>query len=431
MSQAISVESPRHREDRPRPAADAGHRRHDLAGLRADVLQRALRRLLHHPGQRPPLAPGRHPPRRRAGRHLHRHPGVVELHHAEGGLPAERRNRRAARIWIVCHDHPGRAFLGNQAYEWLLSPPAGHQRLRLALLHHDRPPRPPRLHRPGGHGLPPGPDGGTGGDPGELSASRASATTGTSSTSSGSACTVACSCSSRHARRAHATRGTFEDPLPVPGRPPGRRRRASFGVFVPGADAGASGHADATTGVDDRAAHVTTRACGTLNLKGVTNSTPQRGQPFNSSNLFCLNGHLVSLRQPLHHLRQPAAGLHLGRAAAVRADVLELPRQRRQRRQPHGQATIGPNLQGVGAATVDFWVSTGRMPAADVKAVQAERQADPADAAAGARAGGLGQLARPGRPRRAYPHLADGRPVGGPEPVLPQLRGLPHHHRRG
>jgi ubiquinol-cytochrome c reductase cytochrome c subunit len=41
---------------------------------------------------------------------------------------------------------------------------------------------------------------------------------------------------------------------------------------------------------------------------------------------------------------------------------------------PDGQATIGPNLQGVGAATVDFWVSTGRMPATDVKAVEAERK---------------------------------------------------------
>ena len=41
---------------------------------------------------------------------------------------------------------------------------------------------------------------------------------------------------------------------------------------------------------------------------------------------------------------------------------------------PNGQATIGPNLQGVGAATVDFWITTGRMPAADVKAIEAERK---------------------------------------------------------
>jgi ubiquinol-cytochrome c reductase cytochrome c subunit len=41
---------------------------------------------------------------------------------------------------------------------------------------------------------------------------------------------------------------------------------------------------------------------------------------------------------------------------------------------PEGEATIGPNLQGVGAATVDFWVSSGRMPATDVKAVEAERR---------------------------------------------------------
>jgi ubiquinol-cytochrome c reductase cytochrome c subunit len=41
---------------------------------------------------------------------------------------------------------------------------------------------------------------------------------------------------------------------------------------------------------------------------------------------------------------------------------------------PSGAASIGPNLQGVGAATVDFWITTGRMPAADVAAVEAERK---------------------------------------------------------
>jgi ubiquinol-cytochrome c reductase cytochrome c subunit len=40
----------------------------------------------------------------------------------------------------------------------------------------------------------------------------------------------------------------------------------------------------------------------------------------------------------------------------------------------NGQASIGPNLQGVGTATVVFWVSTGRMPAVNVKAVEAERK---------------------------------------------------------
>jgi len=33
-----------------------------------------------------------------------------------------------------------------------------------------------------------------------------------------------------------------------------------------------------------------------------------------------------------------------------------------------------PNLVGLGAATVDFWVASGRMPAADPRAVQAERR---------------------------------------------------------
>ena len=37
-------------------------------------------------------------------------------------------------------------------------------------------------------------------------------------------------------------------------------------------------------------------------------------------------------------------------------------------------SAIAPNLIGVGPATVDFWVSTGRMPAATTNAVQAERK---------------------------------------------------------
>ncbi len=41
--------------------------------------------------------------------------------------------------------------------------------------------------------------------------------------------------------------------------------------------------------------------------------------------------------------------------------------------QAEGSA-IAPNLQGVGPATVDFWVSTGRMPAVDTNATQAERK---------------------------------------------------------
>ena len=41
--------------------------------------------------------------------------------------------------------------------------------------------------------------------------------------------------------------------------------------------------------------------------------------------------------------------------------------------QAEGSA-IAPNLVGVGPATVDFWVSTGRMPAATTNTVQAERK---------------------------------------------------------
>ena len=82
------------------------------------------------------------------------------------------------------------------------------------------------------------------------------------------------------------------------------------------------------------------------------------------------------VRQHLHHLRQPAAVVRRRRARLLFAQTCSSCHGNEANGVgPDGQATIGPNLQGVGAATVDFWVSTGRMPAADVKAVEAERRA--------------------------------------------------------
>ena len=183
---------------------------------------------------------------------------------------------------------------------------------------------------------------------------------------------------------------------------------ASLAMFFPGTNAGASGHADASqisiTGTSRRS-----RAA--RSTRGVT-LRDQCGNPFLSSFEDCLNGHLIRTAT-LHHLRQPAPVVRLRRPAAVRPDLCQLPRKPRQRRHAHGSATIGPNLQGVGAATVDFWVSTGRMPATDLKAVEAERSHTP-HPAAGARARRLGQLARPCGPRRPYAAPRGGEPVGRP-----------------
>jgi ubiquinol-cytochrome c reductase cytochrome c subunit len=99
------------------------------------------------------------------------------------------------------------------------------------------------------------------------------------------------------------------------------------------------------------------------------------GNPFLSSNRLCLNGHLISYgNTAITYANPPQSFIEAGRLLFAQTcsschgnDANGVG--------PEGQATIGPNLQGVGAATVDFWVSTGRMPAADVKAVEAERRA--------------------------------------------------------
>ena len=68
---------------------------------------------------------------------------------------------------------------------------------------------------------------------------------------------------------------------------------ASLAMFFPGTLAGASGHSDAAQ-VTITPGQVTTRACGTVNVKGVTNSVTNAGNPFLSSSKTCLNGHLIS-----------------------------------------------------------------------------------------------------------------------------------------
>jgi ubiquinol-cytochrome c reductase cytochrome c subunit len=149
---------------------------------------------------------------------------------------------------------------------------------------------------------------------------------------------------------------------------------AALSVLIPGADASASGRSDSSRVVINGTV-VTTKACGSVNVKGVTASTPNAGNPFLSNNLTCLNGHLIAYgNEAITYANPPQALIDAGRLLFAQT-CSSCHGNEANGVDPEGQATIGPNLQGVGAATVDFWVSTGRMPAADVKAVEAERRA--------------------------------------------------------
>ncbi len=149
---------------------------------------------------------------------------------------------------------------------------------------------------------------------------------------------------------------------------------ASLAVFFPGSGAGASGHTDASQ-VSTNTKQVL-KACGSVNTKGVS-PRPNTGNPFTSTNLLCHGGNLLSYgNSSITYANPPTSYIAAGQQLFAQTCS-----------SCHGntangtmivggkvESTIGPNLQGVGAATVDFWVSSGRMPAADVKAVEAERR---------------------------------------------------------
>ena len=92
------------------------------------------------------------------------------------------------------------------------------------------------------------------------------------------------------------------------------------------------------------------------------------------SSKTCLNGHLISYgNTAITYSNPPESFISAGRLLFAQT-CSSCHGNEANGVGPDGQASIGPNLQGVGAATVDFWVSTGRMPATDVKAVEAERK---------------------------------------------------------
>jgi ubiquinol-cytochrome c reductase cytochrome c subunit len=142
----------------------------------------------------------------------------------------------------------------------------------------------------------------------------------------------------------------------------------TLALFFPGATAGAQ-----TKPSQVSSTGASTKNCGKLNL-GAVSQVHNTGNPFNSTNLICLDGQVVQYGDSaITYANPPASYISAGRSLFAQTcsschgdDANGV--------SPNGTATIGPNLQGVGAATVDFWVSTGRMPAADIKAVEAERR---------------------------------------------------------
>jgi ubiquinol-cytochrome c reductase cytochrome c subunit len=167
---------------------------------------------------------------------------------------------------------------------------------------------------------------------------------------------------------------TFRTKVLLPGGLLAIAAMASLAMLIPGA--AAAGRSDASS-VAISPNEVTTKACGTVNVKGVTGSTPNAGNPFLSSSKVCLNGSLIHYgNHYITYANPPKSFIDAGRLLFAQS-CSSCHGNQANGVDPEGNATIGPNLQGVGAATVDFWVSTGRMPAADVKAVEAERRNPP------------------------------------------------------
>ena len=143
---------------------------------------------------------------------------------------------------------------------------------------------------------------------------------------------------------------------------------SSLAVFFPGASASgqtAPSHVSSTGNL--------AKQCGVVNLKGVT-SVYGTGNPFHSPNLNCSGGHIISYGDSAIDYANPPASYISAGALLFAQTCSSCHGSRANGIGPNGAATIGPNLQGVGAATVDFWVATGRMPATDIKAVEAERK---------------------------------------------------------
>jgi len=141
-------------------------------------------------------------------------------------------------------------------------------------------------------------------------------------------------------------------------------------LLVPAASAQAS-----TTARTDKTTTLVNslKACGPLNLKGVS-TAPDSGNPLTSSQLVCVDGVLARYGDSAITYANPPTSYAAAGKLLFDQTCSSCHGTDANGVGPSGAATIGPNLQGVGTATVDFWVTTGRMPAADVAAVEAERK---------------------------------------------------------
>jgi ubiquinol-cytochrome c reductase cytochrome c subunit len=142
----------------------------------------------------------------------------------------------------------------------------------------------------------------------------------------------------------------------------------TLALIFPGASAQASTTAKAT------AVSSSVKACGSVNLKGVTSTAHNSGNPFKSSKLVCFDGMLIRYGNSAITYANPPASYAAAGKLLFDQTCSSCHGTNANGVNASGGASIGPNLQSVGAATVDFWVSTGRMPAVDVQAVEAERK---------------------------------------------------------
>ena len=115
------------------------------------------------------------------------------------------------------------------------------------------------------------------------------------------------------------------------------------------------------------------KACGNVNLKGVS-TVHNTGNPFASTKLVCFDGVVIRYGDSAITYTNPPSSYAAAGKLLFDQTCASCHGSEANGVSPSGGAALGPNLQGVGAATVDFWITTGRMPAADVAAVEAERK---------------------------------------------------------
>ena len=168
-------------------------------------------------------------------------------------------------------------------------------------------------------------------------------------------------------RRAGHARRTLRSQFLLPGGLLAIAALGALALLFPGAVAQASS-ASKTTNLS-----ASVKACGSVNLKGVT-TTYNSGNPFASTHLTCFDGMVIRYGNNAITYSNPPASYASAGKLLFDQTCSSCHGSEANGVAPNGQASIGPNLQGVGAATVDFWITTGRMPATDVAAIEAERK---------------------------------------------------------